>query len=119
MERLQIELDELKVDYDELNDRHTGLQENNEDLRDKHDDLKGGIKKLQKELDEHKAENARLRLKDCKTILEEDGIVAPDQPSFIEEVEEELEEEIEEPLEEVEEVPKDLDTGDVEVVEEN
>jgi predicted nuclease with TOPRIM domain len=65
MERLQIELDDLKEDYDELNNRHTGLQENNEELRDKHDDLKGGIKKLQKELNEHKAENARLRLRDC------------------------------------------------------
>jgi len=105
MARLQNELNELKEDYDDLNQRHTGLQENNEDLRQKHDALKGGIKKLQVELNTHKAENERLRLRDCQTILEGEEIVVPDEPSFLdEEIDEEPEEEPE-----VEDEQKELD----------
>lgn len=110
MERLQQELDELKEDYDDLNQRHTGLQENNEELAQKHDALKGGIKKLQSELNVRQAENERLRLRDCQTILEGEEIVVPDEPSF-------LDEEIEEEPE-VEDEPKGLDGDQVEVVEE-
>jgi len=36
-------------------------------------------------------ENERLRLRDCKTILEDDGLKPPDQPSFLDDVEDELE----------------------------
>lgn len=90
MDRLQTELDDLKEDYDELSARHQGLLEHNEDLRDQHDQLKGGIKKLQKEIKEHKEENYRLRLRDCKTIIEGEDLESPDQPEFLDEVIEDL-----------------------------
>ena len=107
MERLQEELDELKQDYDELADRHIGLQDDNDDLQTKHDELATDITKYQNELNAHKEENERLRLRDCAIVTEGDEIVEPDYPSFLEEEPEE-----EEPEEE--EIVKELDQEETE-----